>query len=374
MHRAVLAAALMVSAACSSSASAPTAPASPTPATGGRSGTAGTISTVAGTGGGAYSGDGGPATGAELNLPIDVAVGPNGELFVADSANHVVRVVDEAGSITTIAGVGEPGYAGDGGPATEAGLSRPGGLTLGADGALYVADRDNGVIRRIGPEGTIETVAGSGRSRYPGDGGPATEAGLDPANVALDAQGNLYIADEVNHSVRIVDPEGIISTLAGTGEPGYAGDGGPATEAQLDSPLGVAVAPDGTVYIAEYGNHVVRRVGPDGTISTVAGTGVDGTPSFEGPATEQDLRTPTDVTIDEQGRVIFSDHELMWVFVIESDGRLVPIAGTGASVGALGDGGPATDAALHFPWGIAFDEDVGLLIADLYHHRVRLVA
>ena len=210
---------------------------------------AGTISTVAGTGVGGgfgFSGDGGPATGAQLNAPFGVFVDAAGNLFIADVGNHRIRKVDPAGTISTVAGTGVggfSGFSGDGGPATEAQLHFPAGVFVDAAGNLFIADASNHRIRKMDPAGTISTVAGTGVEGFSGDGGPATEAQLHfPAGVFVDAAGNLFIADASNHRIRKVDPAGTISTVAGTGTAGFSGDGGPATGAQLNGPSGVGRA------------------------------------------------------------------------------------------------------------------------------------
>src|SRR5215208_1803571 len=199
----------------------------------------GVITTVAGTGEEGYSGDGGPATKARLNFPFAVAVDREGNLYISDENNYRIRKVDKEGIITTFAGTGEGGYSGDGGPATSAKLIDPGGLSFDGKGNLYVADYKS--VRKIDPSGTITTVAGTGELGYSGDGGPATEAKLTAYDVALDHKGNIYICDLENQRIRKVDRDGIIHTVAGTGKKGYSGDGGPATKAALKDPWGVAV-------------------------------------------------------------------------------------------------------------------------------------
>ena len=272
----------------------------------------GIISTIAGTGVEGFSGDGGPALDAQLSYPAGVTVDAAGNLFFSEYFNNRIRRVDSSGTITTIAGTGEKGFAGDGGPAVEAQLSYPVGVAVDAADNLFIADFGNrrirkvdpsgtistfvalsgnprGVamdaagnlfyadsiytgVRRVDPSGTITTIAGIERSGFSGDGGPAVQAQLRaPADVAVDRAGNLYIADENNHRIRRVDSSGIITTIAGTGVRGFAGDGGPAVAAQLDHPRGVAVDAAGNLYIADHVNHRIRRVDPSGTITTVAG-------------------------------------------------------------------------------------------------------
>jgi len=224
----------------------------------------GIITTVAGTGASGYNGDNIPATTARLNYPKGVEVGPDGGLYIGDANNHRVRRVDlSTGMITTVAGTGTAGAGGDGGPATSAQLNQPRNLAFGPDGDLYIADNTNFKVRRVDSvTKTITTVAGSGTAGYSGDGGAATSARLNEVrDVAVDAAGNVYIADELNHRIRWVDTGGIIRTFAGTGTSGFSGDGGLATAARIAGPRGVAVDPQGRVLIGDTGNHVIRRVG-----------------------------------------------------------------------------------------------------------------
>jgi hypothetical protein len=220
-----------------------------------------TIATVAGTGTAGYSGDGGQAMAATLRRPFSVAVDAAGDLFIADDRNNVVRKVDTNGVITTVAGNGAAGHTGDGGPATAATLNNPVGLAVDAAGDLFIADAGNNVVRKVGTNGVITTVAGTGVSGVSGDGGPATAATLNgPQGVAVDAAGDLFIADAGNNVVRKVAPGGVITTFAGTGVASYSGDGGPATAATLDFPEGVAVGSAGNLFVADTDNSVVRRI------------------------------------------------------------------------------------------------------------------
>jgi RHS repeat-associated protein len=273
-----------------------------------RVGPDGMITTVAG---GAFGslGDGGPATQATLFNPNDVAVGLDGSLYIADTSAHRVRRVDPSGIIRTVAGNGVNGFSGDGGPATQAQIWDPGGIALGTDGSLYIADSGNNRVRRIGTDGIITTVAGNGLGLFGGDGGLATQAQLsDPERVALGPDGSLYIADRANLRVRQVSPSGIITTVAGSGGvPGYGGDGFAATQAQLNYPVGIAVSSDGSLYIADSQNHRVRRVDPNGIITTVAGNGAPGNAGNGGSATRAQLDLPLGVAVTPDGSVLIAD-------------------------------------------------------------------
>ena len=273
----------------------------------------GTISTFAGTGVRGYSGNDGPANEAQLHEPEAVAVDGAGNVYIADSANQRIRRVDAAtGTISTIAGSGHWDYGGDGGPAIEAHLRHPRGAAVDGAGNVYISDTDNHRIRKVDTEGTISTIAGTGEWGYSGDGGPASQAKLsEPVGVAMDGDGNVYIADTDNHRIRKVDAtSGIITTIAGTGVRGDRGDGGPAIEAQFSEPHGVALDGDGHVYIADSNNHRIRRVDAfTGTISTIAGTGEESYGGDGGPASEAQLRNPFGMGVGGDGNVYVVDSE-----------------------------------------------------------------
>ena len=335
---------------------------------------AGVISTVAGNGGEGYSGDGGPATAAQLNSPTGVAPDGSGNLYIADRDNHRIRKVDAAGVITTVAGSGRfGGFGGDGGAATAAQLDDPRGVALDGAGNLYIADTDNHRIRKVDAAGVITTVAGNGTSGRGGDGGAATAAQLnDPSGVALDGAGNLYIADTDNHRIRKVDAAGVISTVVGTGRGGSSGDGGPATAARLNSPRGVALDGAGNLYIADIYNHRIRKVDAAGVISTVAGDGTDGFGGDGGPATAAQLYWPAGVALDGAGNLFIADNWNHRIRKVDAAGVISTVAGAGRS-GYSGDGGPAVEARLRFPVGVALDGAGNLYIADTGNERIRKV-
>ena len=331
----------------------------------------GTITTIAGTGEFGFSGDGGPAVEAEFRRPHGVAVDSAGNLYIADIRNRRIRKIDSTGTITTIAGTGEFGFSGDGGPAAAARLTFPYGVAVDSAGNLYIADTGNRRIRKIDSTGTITTIAGTGEFGFSGDGGPAVEAELrNPYGVAVDSAGNVYIADPRNRRIRKVDSTGTITTIAGTGEFGFGGDGGPAAAARLTFPYGVAVDSAGNLYIADAGNRRIRKIDSTGTITTIAGTGEFGFSGDGGPAVEAELRSPRGVAVDSVGNVYIADASNNGIRKVDSTGTITTIAGTG-EFGFSGDGGPAAVARLAFPYGVAVDSAGNLYIADTLNRRIR---
>lgn len=270
----------------------------------------GTISTVAGTGTKGSSGDGGQATLASLNYPADIAVDSAGNLYIADTENHKIRRVSVDGIIQTIAGLGSSGFAGDGGSAASAKLNYPSGVSVDANGNVYIADTFNQRIRRIGTNGHINTVAGKGSIGSGGDQGPALKASIAfPRGVEVDASGILYIADTYSSKVRRVDLDGVITTVAGTGSQGFSGDGGAGTSAKLFNPERISVDDAGNLYIADTYNHRIRRVDPSGVINTIAGTGLGLFGGDEGYATQATLTFPRGVAVDKNGNLHIADFD-----------------------------------------------------------------
>jgi trimeric autotransporter adhesin len=320
----------------------------------------GVITTIAGTGKEGYSGDRGPATSAELNRPLCVAVDPSGNVYIADSWNNLIRKVSN-GVIATLAGGGSVNF-GDNGQATGAQLNQPFGVAVDASGDLYIADTYNNAIRKVS-HGVITTFAGNGLYGYSGDNGPATSAALEqPYGVAVDAAGNVYIADTNNSVVRKVSG-GTISTFAGNGVYGYSGDNGPAASARLCAPTGIAVDKAGNVYIADTNCSVVRKVS-NGTITTFAGNGTRGYSLDSGPAASTALNTPVAVAVDAAGNVYIADNGLDNNVIREvSNGLLTTIAGDGTNAYS-GDGGPAPSAGLFATSGVAVDAAGSLYISE----------
>jgi uncharacterized repeat protein (TIGR03803 family) len=331
----------------------------------------GIIMTVAGNGIGNYCCDGGVATNAELNYPFGVAVDATGNLFIADTSNNRIRKVGINGIISTVAGGG--GYQpGDGGAATNAELNYPFGVAVDATGNLFIADEGNNRIRKVGTNGIITTVAGNGTNGYTGDGGAATSAELaGPSGVVVDATGNLFIADGFSR-VRKVGTNGIITTVAGNGTNGYSGDGGAATNAELFWPSGVAVDATGNLFIADTYNQRIRKVGTNGIITTVAGNGTNGYSGDGSVATNAELYYPVGVAVYATGNLFIADFWNNRIREVGTNGIITTVAGNG-TFGYTGDGSVATNAELYYPRGVAVDATGNLLIADEGNNRIRKV-
>jgi hypothetical protein len=330
------------------------------------------VSTVAGTGTAGFSGDGGPASAAQLGAPLAVSVTPDGGYLIVDQGNSRIRRVLPDGTIITIAGTTQ-GFGGDGGPATMAQMSAPTAALMAGDGSVLIADGNNNRVRRIAPDGTITTVAGTGAATFGGDGGQATLAQISfPADLALQADGGYLIADNDNNRIRRVAPNGVITTVAGIGSPGFSGDGGPATSAQLNDPIGLAAASDGGFVIVDTNNHRVRRVAPDGTITTLAGLGFAGFQGDDGPGTAAALNTPNGVASAPDASVLIADRLNHRIRRVAPDGTITTAVGTGTA-GFNGDGGLGPATQLNNPYDATFTVSGDYLIADTHNHRIRLV-
>ena len=331
----------------------------------------GTIYTIAGSGAAGFSGDNGRATAARLTAPAGVAVDGVGNVYVVDTGNHRIRRVTPAGVITTIAGTGTGGFSGDGGRAASAQLLSPQGIAVDNRGTLYVADTGNNRIRRITTDGTISTLAGNGVEDQSPEGLPATHAALNqPAAVAVDNALNVYIA-EADRVLRIA-ADGTLRTVAGAlYSTGFNGDGIPAVSALLDSPSGIAVDAAGSVFIADTDNHRVRKVGSDGTITTLAGTGRDAIAGDGGPATAALINSPRGVAVGADGAVYVGDRGNQRIRKILANGTITTVAGGGETRPQFGR---ATRAELGGPTGIALDGAGNLYVANTDANRVDKVS
>jgi len=335
------------------------------------------ITTIAGNGALANTGDGGLAIQAELANPRALCFDKNGNMYVACvGVGSVIRKIDPSGIITTFAGSDSSGYAGDGGPATAALLYAPRQIAIDVAGNIYITDDGNYRIRKVDTSGIITTFAGNGTFGFSGDGGPATAAQIATTGIFFDSSGNAYLADVSNQRIRIIDTIGTINTIAGTGTPGYSGDGGPATNATLNTPSRILFY-GGNIYFTDEDNNCIRKINDSGTISTFVGDGT-GAPGYYGdggPASACELNNPVGLCVDKNGDFYISD---AYNFAIRKitfiDG--IPIINTLAGNGYEGYNGdciPATDAKLDDPYGVETDASGAVYIADNFNNRIRKV-
>jgi hypothetical protein len=311
----------------------------------------GTIHTVAGGGSPGFAGDGGPATSALFSNPREIAADFAGNVFIADTDNNRIRKILPDGTVTTIAGNGIKGFAGDGGPATSAALNGPHDIAVDTSGDVYFVDSNNNRVRKIGLDGTISTIAGNGSSLFSGDGGPATAAGMSPLGLAVDVNGNVYVGDNSGWRVRRVGTDGVINTIAGNGSLGSGGDGGPATSAQLNTIWMLGLDSTGNLYISSAVgpfSFPIRKVAPDGTISTVSSSSY-----FIG--------------LDATDRLLSSN--FCSIGALAAPGEISFFAGINAC-GISGDGGPAAIAEI-FALSIAADPAGNIFLSDPAHHVIR---
>jgi hypothetical protein len=320
-----------------------------------------------------------PATATILFMPQCARPDSSGNVFIADQGANDVRMVNTAGIIYTIAGNGVINHAGDGGQATDASICRPSGVAFDLTGNLFIVEdvdsSGNGPwVRKVNIAGIITTFAGCGINGYSGDGGPALAAGFVGGlmDIAVDRTGNIYIMDPRDERIRKINPDGIISTCAGNGTSGFSGDGGPATSAQVNNPCAICTDSIGNLYIADYGNNRLRKVTTDGIISTIAGNGGPGSGGDGNPATIAALGTPDGVAIDRSGNIYVSEFNRYRVRKISPNDTITTIAGGGIS-GYSGDGGSATAALLSAPSGVGVDSKGNIYVSDPGNANVRKI-
>ncbi len=336
----------------------------------------GNVSTIAGTGNQEYSGDGGQALDAEISLPTGIAIDNAGNIYFSEVGNSVVRKIATDGVITTVAGmIGQFGFSGDGGIATSAKLNFPTGIGVDTNGNLYICDKENHRIRKVDVSGNITTVAGNGTEGSDGDGGQAISAQLNtPQGVVIDANGNLYICDDLNNKIRKVTTNGIIATIAGTGEYGFSGDDGLATAAKLKSPVDIDIDIAGNIFFAD--DDRIRKIDGNGIITTVAGKqSFDEFNGDGGLAVDAKFNEPRGVIIDALGNIFITDSSNHRIRKVTTDGIINTIVGTGSTGffggGFNGDGQSGTDTQLKSPSDITIDGAGNIIIADYKNHRIR---
>ena len=336
--------------------------------------TAQIITTLAGDGISGSSGDGGPATNAHLTTPSGVACDRKGNIFFSDQNASAIRKVDRFGIITTIAGTGVTGYSGDGGPATAAMIFWPTGLAVDGIGNVFIADQFNNVIRKVDTFGIISTLAGIGSIGYSGDGGPATACSFwHPNDIAADTAGNVFVADRDNNVIRKITATGLIYSIGGMNTPGFSGDGGPATNAQLNFPSGICLDVMGNIYVADLYNNRIRKIDTSGIITTLAGAGLTGFSPDGTPASAARIDRVAALAADSLGNIFFTDYYNNLVRKVDTAGILTTIAGNRVN-SYSGDGGPATLASISIVEGVAVDTSGCIYIADFYNARVRKIA
>ena len=323
----------------------------------------GIITTLVGTGEPDFGGDGGSALAAQLHFPSDIEVGPNGDLYISDRSNHRIRKVDQEGIITTVAGVGLEGFGGDFGLAKNALLKFPFGISLDRQGNLYIADRGNNRVRKVDTQGVITTLAGDSMHSFGGDYGPASYSNLAyPTDVVVDAEDNIYIADRNNNRIRKIDQQGVITTLMGIGKTEFNGDNEIAPETSLHLPLVLAIHPDNQLVVVDRTHFRVRGVGlKNYRVTTLAGNGESLFKGDGGPGRGATLNTPSGIVIDSHDNILFADLQHHRIRKLAPDGIITTFAGNGRE-GNEGNGGPALSAALFMPSTIAIDHEDNLYV------------
>jgi len=333
-----------------------------------------TITTIAGTGVAGFTGDGAAASAAQLNFPNALALSSSGTLYISDLFNNRVRTIGTDGIIKTVAGSGTAGTSGDGGAATAAQMGSPYGVAVDATGSFYVCDALNGVIRKVTSAGTISLLAGTGVRGFAGDGAAATLAQLNlPTGITVDSTGVVYFSDTLNNRIRKIGTDGIISTVVGTGDASFRGDGGQATSAAINHPEGVTLDSVGNLYIADTYNHRIRKVDTSGVITTVAGNGNNTFSGDAGPATLASLNYPKGVSVGASSDIFIADTFNSRIRQVAENGRIFTIAGNGQYGDVTTQGGDSTQAVLLFPAAVKAGPGGVLYIADTDNSRIKLL-
>lgn len=319
-----------------------------------------------------YSGDGGAATTAQCYAPAGVAADKLGNIYFCELGNSIIRKVSPSGIISTVAGTGTTGFGGDGGPATAAQISQPTSVAVDDTGNIYFTDDGNNRIRKVNTAGIVNTIAGTGIAGF-SDNIDAKVGQLNgPSGIAVDKKGNVYIADVYNHAVRKIDTGGHLTTICGDGTSGYTGNGGDASIAKLNFPKGVCVDTAGYLFIVDQGNHAIRRINLSGIINTYAGNGTAGYSGNGGLANAASINTPTEVAVDRDRNLYIADYGNHVVRRVKPNGFISTVVGNG-NPGYSGDGGRAIDAMMTGPYGVACNASNVLYVSDAINHVVRKV-
>lgn len=329
------------------------------------------IITIAGNGSKGYSGDNGKATSAMLNNPTGMAEDNDGNIYIADQGNNMVRKVDRNSNISVFAGTGKEGYSGDNGKAINSTMKWPNDVKVDAKGNVLIVDEGNNCIRKVSKTGIISTIIGNGNAGFSGDGGPATKASLlIPTSLAIDSVGNIFLADAGNERIRKIDKMGIIRTFAGNGIKGYSGDGGKAWDAQIEYVNGIAAGSENNLYFAQKDDNVIRKIDKNGIISTIAGTGKPGFSGDYSQAINATLNNPYGITVDNENNLYVADNGNARIRKIDNKGIITTIGGNGKA-GFKGENGLATYSSFNYIAFVSMSKDNNLLVADKYNNRIR---
>lgn len=331
-----------------------------------------TITTVVGTGTAGFAGDAAAANVAQVNFPMSIArSASSGTLYIADTFNVRIRTVQTDGIIRSVVGTGKRGFSGDGAAATSALISSPYGVAVDAAGNIYFSDTQNNMIRKVTTAGTISRIAGTGVQGYGGDGGKAVDALLNqPVGIAVDAAGNVFVADSQNNRIRRIGTDGLIATVMGTGQPNFSGDSGPGDQGAVFYPEGVALDSAGNLYVADTFNHRIRKLSTAGIMTTVVGNGTATFRGDGGQAVSASLNYPRGVFVDASGNILIADSINNRIRMVSENGVIRTIAGSGF-FGDAGDDGPATQALFRYPRAVISNGSNGYLVLDTDNQRIR---
>jgi sugar lactone lactonase YvrE len=319
------------------------------------------VTTLAGSGKKGFAD--GAAKEASFKQPAGIALDGSGNIYLADAYNNRIRKITPAGVVTTLAGSGKEGFAD--GMGKDAVFNGPAGIAIDRDGNIYTAEWKGHRVRKITPAGVVTTLAGSGKAGF-ADGTGAEASFNTPQGVAVDASGNVYVSESGNHRIRKISPSGVVTTVAGSGKPGFAD--GTGAEANFKSPTGIALDAVGNVYVSDTGNHQIRKITPSGVVTTLAGSGK---PGFQdGQGTKASFNVPFGLAVDRNGNIYVADMGNHRIRKITPDGFVTTLAGSGK---AAAEDGYSTAASFNLPWGVAIDEFGAVYVSDQENHKIRKI-